>query len=203
MSSILPLILKAASQDLTGAGVNFAVVGGLAIGARVQLRYTQDVDLVVAVDDQAHAEAVGGYLIRYGYRPMMELDHTSTGRLATLRLLSPHLPPDTDPTDAPLVDVLFASCGIEAEVVAAAEPAPVFPDLTLPIARIPHLIAMKLVSESDQRLQDRIDLQSLCAAATDADFAEVVPLLDLIVQRGFAREKDLHAIFTQYRPEPT
>lgn len=50
---------------------------------------------------------------------------------------------------------------------------------------------MKLLSESDQRLQDRIDLQHLIAAATDQDLADVPPLLDPITQRGFDRDKDL------------
>jgi len=199
MSEILSHILRSAVADLETAEARFAVVGGLAIAARAMLRYTQDVDVVVAVDDDAEAERVAGVLIRYGYRPMAELDHRRLNRLATLRMLSPHVPRDMEPTDAPLLDILFASCGIEREVVAAATPTPVFPDVTLATARIPHLIAMKLVSESEVRHQDRADLHALILAATDADLVEVPPLLDLIAQRGYAGDKDLHALFQRFR----
>jgi hypothetical protein len=185
-------------RDLSDAGASFALVGGVAIGARVALRFTRDLDLAVAVADDAEAEQVCASLIRSGYRPMMEIDQSATNRLATMRF-RPRIPRHTDVADVPLVDVIFCTCGIEPEIVATAEPIPVFANLSLPTARIPHLIAMKVLSESDDRLQDRIDLQALIASATDADLAEAPPLLDLIAERGFARGKDLHAVFARFR----
>lgn len=41
------------------------------------------------------------------------------------------------------MDLLFASSGIEHEIVAAADPLEVLPDLTVPVARTGHLIALK------------------------------------------------------------
>lgn len=199
MPSLLATILKGAANDLVEAGVPFAVVDGLAVGAQAVLRHTQDVDLAVAVADDPHAEQVGGFLIRRGYRPITELDQQAVGRLATLRLLSPRLPANIDPSDAPLLDLIFSSCGIEPEVAAAAQHLKVLPGLTLPTARIPHLIAMKVLSESDIRLQDRLDLQALIAAATDDDLDQVPRLLDLITDRGYARGKNLRGIFLRMR----
>jgi hypothetical protein len=198
MSTLFQSVLREAATDLTDAGVDFAVVGGVAVGAHAVLRYTQDIDLAVAVSDDRQAKSVGAFLIRRGYRPMTEIDQTAVDRLATLRLLSHQLPADLDPTEAPLLDIIFASCGIEAELVSSAEPIEILPGITLPTTRIPHLIAMKLLSESDERPIDRSDLQALIGAATDADLAEIPPLLDLIIDRGYARDKDLPALFARH-----
>lgn len=51
-----------------------------------------------------------------------------------------------------VVDVLFASSGIEPELVRAAEPIEVLPSLTVPVARTGHLIAVKLLARDDERV---------------------------------------------------
>jgi len=180
------------------SGAAFAVVGGLAVGARIGPRFTRDVDFAVAVSSEEEAETILGYFIRYGFVTEAEIHHENTGRLHTMRMQSPPLP-DADPDEGqPVADLIFATTGIEQEIVASATPAPVYPGLKLPTARIPHLIAMKTLSESDIRLQDRIDLQNLIAAATDEDLQEVPPLLALIAERGFDRNKNLPAVFTHF-----
>ncbi|MEM6749679.1 MAG: hypothetical protein AAF612_04340 [Planctomycetota bacterium] len=146
----------------------------------------------------AQAEQVARGLIAAGYGLRQELEQTAVGRLATLRLISPLTPAGLSRDETPLIDLLFATCGIEPEVVAAATPIELLSGVVLPTARIPHLIAMKLVSESEHRLQDRIDLQHLCAAATEEDISEVAPLLDLISTRGFAGEKNLSELMQEY-----
>ncbi len=45
--------------------------------------------------------------------------------------------------------MLFALSGIEREVVAAAEPLELLPALTTSVARIGHLIALKVLSRED------------------------------------------------------
>lgn len=199
MDQALRQLLADFARDLADAQASMAVVGGLAVGARVQPRFTRDVDVVVATDSDEHAESIAGYLIRCGYRPAMELDHAPTQRLATLRLRPPGTPAGVTPEEVMLADVIFCTCGIEAEIVEAATAVPVYPELVLPTAQIPHLIAMKLLAESDRRLQDRIDLQHLFEAATDNDLAQVPALLDLIHERGFGRDKDLRARFAHFR----
>ncbi|MFN3167035.1 MAG: hypothetical protein ACE37H_08230 [Phycisphaeraceae bacterium] len=198
MLEILCEILRRAAQDLDDAQARYALIGGLAIGARTVLRFTQDADLTVAVQSDQDAERIAGSLFASGYRLQTELDHQPSGRLAVLRLISPACPPEREVEDLPLLDLLFHSIGIEHETVAQADPIQIIAGVTLPTARLPHLIAMKVLSESDRRPMDRIDLQNLVAVATPDDLAEVPPLLDKITERGFADGKDLHAVFRAF-----
>ena len=52
---------------------------------------------------------------------------------------------------APVIHLLFASSGIEPEVVAEAEPIELLPNLTIGVARTGHLIALKVLSRDDVR----------------------------------------------------
>lgn len=198
MQHPLKPLLQQVVTDVEAIGVAYALVGGLAFGARVEPRYTRDIDLTFAVDGDDEAEAITGKLIREGYYPKYEIAHRVTGKLATFRMRYKR-PITGMPTESsPFIDLLFSHCGIEREVVEGASPTEVFDGLVLPTAQIPHLIAMKVLAESDQRLQDRIDLQNLIQVATDADLREVPPLLDKITDRGFANEKDLHAVYEEF-----
>jgi hypothetical protein len=72
-----------------------------------------------------------------------------------------------------IVDLLFASCGIEPEIAEGAETLEVLPKLLLPVASTGHLIAMKLLSrDDDTRPNDRADLMALAAKADDADWVK-------------------------------
>ena len=81
--------LRRIGADLAGIGAGHAVVGGLAVSVRTEPRFTRDVDLAVAVADDAMAEAVIGELLQRGYRSLAMVEHEATGRLATARLTSP------------------------------------------------------------------------------------------------------------------
>ena len=50
--------IRQAAGALRASGLRWAVVGGLAVGARAEPRTTRDVDLAVAVSGDAEAEAV-------------------------------------------------------------------------------------------------------------------------------------------------
>ena len=52
----LEAILRQVGPDLTDASLTFALVGGLAVSARTEPRFTRDADLAVAVDDETAAE---------------------------------------------------------------------------------------------------------------------------------------------------
>jgi len=202
MLEVLGSILNRAKRDLDEINARYALIGGLAIGARTQLRFTQDADLTVAVQSDTQAEQIAGHLIRSGYQIMTELDHAPTGRIGVLRLVSPVASKSAvDQDELPLLDLLIHSTGIEKEVVSQAQVIEVFSGVRLPTATIPHLIAMKVLSESDRRLQDRIDLQNLIAVAEPAELEAVPDLLSLIEQRGFANGKDLPAIFEKFLDE--
>src|SRR5207249_2288205 len=75
-----------AAADLDSLGLRFALVGGLAVGARSEPRFTRDVDFVVAVDRDDEAEKVVYALSRHGYSVDAVIEHRSARRLATARL---------------------------------------------------------------------------------------------------------------------
>lgn len=169
------------AQRLAARGVRFALVGGLAVSVRAEVRFTQDVDIAVAVASDAEVEALVRDLGRDGFALVAVVEQDERKRLAIARLASP---------SGVVVDLLAASSGIEGEIVAAATTTPIFSDV--PVARAEHLLATKVLSMRDERLQDRIDAVNLLAIA-ELDLAEVSRCLDIIRDRGYARGQDLRA----------
>jgi hypothetical protein len=91
------------------------------------------------------------------------------------------------------VDLLIASSGIEPEVVANAETLEVVKGLLLPVARIGHLIALKLLSVAPGRETDAADLRNLAAVATESEWNLASDAVAQIQERGFARGRRLDA----------
>ena len=89
-----------------------------------------------------------------------------------------------------VVDLLFASSGIEGEVVAGATRLEVLPQLTAPVASTGHLIALKVLAG---RNQDLTDLEALIPGASAADLDLARGAVKLIQARGFNREQDVVA----------
>jgi hypothetical protein len=84
-----------------------------------------------------------------------------------------------------VIDLLFASSGIEPEVVAEAERIELLPNLTIGVARTGHLIALKVLSRDDvTRPQDLVDLRALLRVASSAELARAQESLALIAARG-------------------
>ena len=142
-------------------------MGGLAVSVCVEPRFTRDIDLALAVADDADAEALVHDLVAGGYRVLASLEQESLGRLATVRLEAPGEGPE-----GVVVDLLFASSGVEADVVRAAELLEVFPGLAVRVARGGHLLALKVLSKSPSRPQDPIDIAALLRAADASDLRE-------------------------------
>jgi len=185
--SRLEAALAGLDRDLRKAGVGWAIVGGLAVSVRSEPRFTRDIDAVVAVPDDTAAEALVRRLLGEGYRVVATLEQEAKGRLATVRLSPPG-----ESAPGVVVDLLFASSGIEAEVVAAAERVEIAEQLVFPVARIDALIALKVLSRDDaERPQDLLDLRSLQRAATATDLEGARDLLRMIESRGFARGRRL------------
>ena len=184
--------LVEALRDLKDLEIRHAVIGGLAVSARVEPRMTRDVDIAVAVADDEAAEGVVHKLLGRGYVIAKVLEQSAAGRLATTRLL----PPDLAKSGV-VVDLLFASSGIEGEVVHSAEPLRILADAIAPVATVGHLIALKLLSEAPRRPQDAADLERLVAAARPEDLAQARVAVNLIVRRGgFRRGRDLLSAWT-------
>ena len=183
-------VLRRVCAELTAAGVRYALVGGLAVSARAEPRLTRDVDLAIAAAGDDAAEAIVRALASRGYEVATVLEHTGTGRLATVRLRAPD--------DRILVDLLFASCGIESEIVAAAQLLEILPALRVPVARTGHLIAMKLLAmDARRRPQDADDIRALLEVAAAGERRLVMTAISAITTRGFARRRDLRAAWAK------
>ncbi|MEU5155852.1 nucleotidyl transferase AbiEii/AbiGii toxin family protein [Glycomyces sp. NPDC021274] len=170
-------------------GTSWALVGGFAVSARVEPRFTRDIDLAVAVADDVSAEATLRDLMAGGYQLFATVEQEAVDRLATARLLDAR-----EPQHENVVDLLFASSGIEPEITAEAERLEILPGLVLPVARLGHLIAVKLLARDDEtRPQDIADLRAMLREATGADIALAETAVELITERGYHRERDLKA----------
>ncbi|MSO63354.1 MAG: hypothetical protein EXQ50_14920 [Acidobacteria bacterium] len=182
----LEAVLRQIHTDLIEARVSFALVGGLGVSARTEPRFTRDADLAVAVATDVEAEALIHRLQAGGYGVDALVEQEAVGRLATVRLTR------SSTGQTPVIDLLFASSGIEPEVVAEAEPIELLPNLTMAVARTGHLIALKVLSRDDlRRPQDLVDLRALLRVATSAEISRAKGALALIAARGYHRSRDL------------
>ena len=178
--------LDAISAELDRLNAAFALIGGLAVSVRTEPRFTRDADLAVAVSTDSEAEALVHSLRSSGFVIETVVEQEAVGRLATVRLaFSPQ-------GNTPVVDLLFASSGIESEIVADAEVLELLPALSMRVARVGHLIALKLLSRDDvRRPQDLVDLRALVRVADAVELARAREGLALITSRGFDRGRKL------------
>ncbi len=166
------------------------LVGGLAVSVRTAPRFTRDVDFTAAVANDAEAESLVYEAQRAGYVVEATLERLDRGRMATVRLRRRH---------EPIVDLLFAACGIEAEIAEAATSLTVLGS-RVPVATVGHLIAMKLISRDPRRRpRDEEDLLALSRVADDAEWRRAADAIALIQERGFARQRDLVASLASLR----
>jgi predicted nucleotidyltransferase len=184
--------------DLNALSRSWALVGGLAVSARAEPRTTRDVDIAVAVADDVDAESVVHALSQRGYQVRAAVEQEATRRLATARLLSP-----AGEAQGVVVDLLFASSGIEAEVASGAEILEVLPGLQLPVATVGHLLALKTLARDDrQRPQDWDDIRALLVEAVPRDIDVARQALECIAARGYHRGKQLSEEFENLVREP-
>lgn len=195
--NVLEAALRCIASDLERHRRQWALVGGFAVSARAEPRFTRDIDVAVMVDDDLDGERLVRSLLASRYRPLASVEQDETGRLATVRLGCPLGDGDV------VVDLLFASSGIEPEITRGAEVTEVVPGLSLPIATTGHLIALKLLARDDQaRPQDLADLRALRAVATAADLGAARAAVGLITARGFDRGRDLTAALKEIEDSP-
>jgi predicted nucleotidyltransferase len=183
----LESLLQRISLVLSEQKQAWALVGGLAVSVRTEPRFTRDLDLAVAVSNDREAEALVHGLHSEGFQMFATVEHEKTKRLATARMA-----PFGSSPQGLVLDMLFASSGIEGEICMGAEELQVFSELSVPVARIHHLIALKVLSRDDRtRPQDASDLRQLIANADSSDLEAACDAARLIEQRGFSRERHL------------
>ena len=190
------------ASHLEALRIRWALIGGLAVSALAEPRTTGDVDVVISLTGDQEAERAALDLHARGYQIYSVLEHVA-GRISTVRLLAPG-------TVRPriLVDLLFASSGIETEIAALAEPLEVVSGLEIPVARVGHLLAMKVLAAKEARPRDFEDARQLLRVASAEDLHLARESLEprapsgqgptrdsagseLIAKRGFDRDKDL------------
>lgn len=180
--------LRRLQADLSALRIPWALVGGLAVSARAEPRTTRDIDVAIAVADDREAEDVVQRLRGRGYLDEVVMEH-EVGRLATVRLTR-----RGDPSNI-FLDLLFASSGIEPEVVQNAERLEVLPGLYTPVARVSDLLALKVLAlrpkRPEERPQDFTDIRELLRVAGEHDLRQARLALELIARRGYDRGKDL------------
>lgn len=182
-----PALLARVKRDLDGAQARWALIGGLAVGARSQPRFTRDLDIAKATSSDPDAEGLIRQLLTEGYQIEALLEQTALGRLATVRLRPPE--------GREIVDLLFASSGIEPEIVKGAEELEVFPSQIVPVACRGDLIAMKILARDDaSRPQDRVDILALLKSAVPEDLERARTALRWVTERGSDRGRDLQAL---------
>jgi hypothetical protein len=119
MATPVESALRRAVADLDALKARWALIGGLAISVRSVPRFTKDPDFAVAVASDVEAEDVVHRLRGRGYEPAEILEQDYVERLSGVRL--EHASSDV------VVGLLFASSGIEGEVVAGATRLEVLP----------------------------------------------------------------------------
>jgi len=181
--------LRRIQADLEELRGRWALIGGLAVSARTTPRFTRDLDLAVAVPDDEAAESLVRELVERGYRLLAITEQEAASRLATARLAPPG---ESEP--GLVIDLLFASSGIEGDIVAAAETIDLIESLPLPVARAGHLLALKVLSrDDDQRPQDAADIRALVEAMEASDVKLALEAARLIEARGFGRSRNVVA----------
>jgi predicted nucleotidyltransferase len=176
--------LKAIAGELRALGRSFAVVGGFGVSVRGEVRFTRDVDLAVTARDDADVESLVRELRARRYEVVALVEHDERARIATVRLRAP---------TGIAVDLLTASSGIESEIVGRSSPVSIEGVGVVPVARAEELLAMKVLSMDERRLQDRIDAGKLLDVNRELDLPGVRANLQLIEARGFNRHQDLAA----------
>ena len=171
-------------------GRSGCLIGGLAVSVRTDPRFTRDIDLAVSVVDGTSAEDLARNLVADGLTLDTIVEQEEVGRLAMVRLS------DKQGTS---IDMLVASSGIEAEIVKDSEMIEVLPELTLPVARVGHLIALKLLSVSPGRETDHSDLRALASVADEVEWKRAKRAVVMITDRGYARGRDLVADLVELR----
>ena len=184
--------LRELAAYLNEMDVPYALVGGLAVSVHSEPRFTADVDLVVAVANDEEAEHLIFRLGSRGYQTLSVFEQSSLGRLATARL---------ELSDHAVTDILFASSGVESEIVAGALLLEIVPDLTFPVAQIGDLITLKILASAKERPQDLLDLNNLLLVASEDDLARARWIAKLIMERGTNRGRDLFELLRQVNSE--
>jgi hypothetical protein len=188
---IVQRVLIRLAADLAALQLDWALVGGFAVAVHGEPRTTRDVDIVLALAGEAEAEAAVLGLRLRGYRdhPDGAVMEQPDGRLATVRLISP-----VEGESGIVVDLLFASSGLEPEIVATAKALETLPGVMVPVVGAGYLLAMKVLAG---RPKDIEDIRGILEYIEPEELRLAREALDVITQRGFHRGRNLQEELTR------
>ncbi|HEX4960785.1 MAG TPA: nucleotidyl transferase AbiEii/AbiGii toxin family protein [Thermoanaerobaculia bacterium] len=189
---IVQRVLIRLVADLKALEAKWALVGGFAVAVHGEPRTTRDVDIVLALAEEAEAEAAVLGLRLRGYRdhPDGAVLERPDGRLATVRLVSP-----VEGESGIVVDLLFASSGLEPEIVATAKALEILPGIMVPVVGAGYLLAMKVLAG---RPKDIEDIRGILEYIEPGELRLAREALEVITERGFHRGKNLQEEFAQF-----
>ena len=181
--------LKKITKDLNSLDIDWALVGAIACSAHTEPRTTSDIDIIITLKEDSKAQqlALIEMFLKRGYTDKEVLMHGNPTYRMGYRL---HLP-NTIGYKVP-VDFLFNTCGIETEIIKSSKELELIPGLSLRIASLGHILAMKILSQNKtDRVRDRTDIYNLLKSGTAEDIALSRVALSLITKKGLNRGKDL------------
>lgn len=184
-------LFKIIQKTLHELQIKWALIGGLAVSTHANPRFTNDIDLSVSVSSDKEVENIVFQLQQRKWRAEHIFEEQEKNYISTVRFTHPQHPDI-------FIDMLFASSGIETEIVEEAIPLEALPDIHIKVAQIGHLLALKILSERDRREQDTLDIKSLLQESSDIDVAKAKEACLLITSRGFHRGRDLEKLLEQH-----
>lgn len=179
-------VFEYVKMTLAELELSWALIGGLAISAQTDPRFTEDIDVNLFLPTDDDVEQFIFTLQRKGWiaETILEQTYFENDIIATVRFLTPK-------SSVVHVDILFASSGIEKEIIEHAEIIEIFQGIEIPIAQIGHLLALKILSEGPERPRDTQDIKNLISYANQNDIQLAKESCQLISTRGFHRERNL------------
>ena len=184
-------LFKIIQKTLATLQIRWALIGGLAVSTHANPRFTNDIDLSVSASSDKDVEHIIFQLQQQRWKAEHIFETQDKAYISTVRFTHPHHPDI-------FIDMLFASSGIETEIVDEAISLEVLPDLYIKVAQIGHLLALKVLSECDGREQDTLDIKALLQESSDIDLAKAKEACELITSRGFHRGRALEKLLEQH-----
>jgi predicted nucleotidyltransferase len=137
-------VLRALDQAFRQVEVDFAIIGGVALGLLTRPRYTKDVDALVVLDI-ARVDEIAANLFMHGFAPLFH-DAVDFARQSRVLALS-HQPTGVR------TDIIFGCLPLEVEVIARSV-AHDLGDYSISLATAEDLVILKSIAHRDQDLTD-------------------------------------------------
>ena len=184
-------LFKSIQETLHELQIKWALIGGLAVSTHANPRFTNDIDLSVSATSDKEVEHIVFQLQQRKWKAEHIFEDKEKNYISTVRFTHPQHPDI-------FIDLLFASSGIETEIVEQALSLEAIPDVEIKVAQIGHLLALKILSEAPGREQDTLDIRALLQEANDIDIKKAKEACVLITSRGFHRERNLLELLEQH-----